>query len=416
MRIALISMHTSPSEIPGSGDAGGMNVVVAEAARALGARGHEVVVATRATEALAAGEYRLLSDESHGAPVALVALTAGPPQLSKAEMPGVTSEFAVELRRLGSFDAVHAHYWLSGIAAREAWAAGGTGIAVTFHTIAAQKNANLAAGDSPEPEARLAGERLLAETSFVIAGSQSELSGVTDWYGAPRAGGSVVHPGVDTRLFSPRAQGAVGRASARFEPLRGDRTLGVEPHRITVLGRIQPLKGQDLAVRAAGELARRDPELFAHTEWVIAGEPTPGAEGYAADLRVLAEREGVLDRFRFLPAQSRADAAGLLASSTLVLVPSHSETFGLTALEAGACGVPVVAAGHTGLVEAVPHDVAGIHLGDRDPATWAAAIAALLHDDARRSRLGASARAHAVSHDWRAHAAALERCYSQLAR
>ncbi|GAA1321896.1 glycosyltransferase [Leucobacter albus] len=426
MRIALVSMHTSPSAVPGSGDAGGMNVVVAEAAAALAARGHEVVVVTRATRETAAGEYPLTAGPrtteprtteprttEPGTSPTLVALEAGDPGLRKERLPGAVREFARGLRALAGtrgFDAIHAHYWLSGLAAREAFAQRGGRIAVTFHTIAAQKNANLAEGDAPEPETRLAGERLLAAESFVVAGSRSELRGVIEGYGEPPLGSAVVHPGVDTELFRPRAPAAHPGAAPHHSA-----TDQSPAHRITVLGRVQPLKGQDLAVRAAIELARRDPELFARTEWVIAGEPTPGAEDYAAGLRALAAQHGVADRLRFLPAQSRREAAALLASSSLVLVPSHSETFGLTALEASACGVPVIAAGHTGLVEAVPDGVAGRHLSDRDPANWAAAIAELLRDGARRARLGSSARAHAERHDWRAHAAQLERCYARLA-
>ncbi|GAA2835987.1 D-inositol-3-phosphate glycosyltransferase [Leucobacter komagatae] len=406
MRIALVSLHTSPSAIPGSGDAGGMNVVVAEAAHALSDRGHEVIVATRANTEVAAGEQSLrrpqVSGEGRqgdpaGSSPRLIALAAGDPALAKGDLPAIVPEFARGLRELGPFDAVHAHYWLSGLAAVGAFGGEGSGIATTFHTLAAQKNSRLAPGDRPEPEVRVLAEQSLAETTFVVAGSRSELAGVEEFCGHPRVGSAVVHPGVDTRLFVPRP------APRQFL-------------RVTVLGRVQPLKGQDLAVRAAVELAAQDPDLFARTEWVIAGEPTPGAEGFAAGLRELAEAAGVSDRVRFLPAQSRAQAAALLASSDLVLVPSHSETFGLTALEAGASGIPVIAAGHTGLVEAVPEGVAGLHMPDRDPAAWARAIAELLRDEPRRLRLGESARRHAEQHDWAAHAAALERIYEGLIR
>lgn len=411
MRIALVSMHTSPAAVPGSGDAGGMNVVVSEAARALAGRGHEVVVVTRASSAIAPGEYALGAaggavpggagpGNAHDDP-ALIALPAGALGLGKGELPTVLPEFAAGLRDLGPFDAVHAHYWLSGIAARHATADRGTRVAMTFHTLAGQKNARLAPGDAPEPEARVAAERSLTAGCFVVAGSRSELGGVEEFAGTPGLGSAVVHPGVDTGLFRPRR---LRQAAGAGDPLR-----------VTVLGRVQPLKGQDLALRAAGTLARTDPGLFARTEWVIAGEPTPGAEDYAAGLRELAERLGIAPSVRFLPAQSRRQAAALLASSALVLVPSHSETFGLTALEAAACGVPVIASAHTGLLEAVPHGIAGELLPDREPGTWAAAIAALLGDDRRRARLGASARTHAEAHDWGAHAEALERIYEGLA-
>lgn len=417
MRIALVSMHTSPAAVPGSGDAGGMNVVVREAAFALAARGHEVSVVTRASVSVPPGERPLLAAQSspgeaipscegqrgphrprereHGErQPRLVALRAGELELQKAELPAVVPEFAAGLAALGEFDAVHAHYWLSGVAAQSAGAARSP-IVTTFHTLAAQKNARLAPGDTPEPEARVAAERRLAQSSVVVAVSTSELAAVTEYCGTPERGGIVVPPGVDTELFRPAAGAAL-------------------PHRITVLGRVQPLKGQDLALQAAAALAAADPALFATTEWVIAGEPTPGAEAFAAGLRTAAARAGIRERVRFLPAQTRAEAASLLASSTLVLVPSHSETFGLTALEAAASGVPVIAGGHTGLLEAVPDRVAGVHVAGRNPRDWAARIAELLRDEPRRAALARSARQHAQRHDWRAHAAALERVYAGL--
>lgn len=402
MRIALVSLHTSPAAVPGSGDAGGLNVVVAEAARALASRGHEVVAVTRANVELAPGEYEFAADSggSTSPPPQLVALAAGAPDLRKESLPAVVPEFAAGLRALatsrGGFDAVHAHYWLSGVAAREAFPHHLP--AMTFHTLAAQKNAHLAPGDRPEPQVRLEAEARLAQHSFVVAGSGSELDAVTRHHGAPRMGSEIVHPGVNTSLFAP----------APMKP-------SDSPVRLTVLGRVQPLKGQELAVRVAGELARTNPELWARCELVIAGEPTPGAEPYADHLRALSVELGIADRVRFLPSQTRGEAASLLASSALVLVPSHSETFGLTALEAAACGVPVIVGGHTGLVDAAPDGVAGVHMVDRDPLSWARTIAGLLADPLRREALGASARAHALSHDWGAHAAHLERIYSRLA-
>jgi D-inositol-3-phosphate glycosyltransferase len=388
MRIALVSLHTSPRDVPGSGDAGGMNVVVAAAAQALAKRGHEVVAVTRANEALSPGAYEL------GA-ATLVALAAGAPRLDKRELPGVLPEFARQLETLGSFDAVHSHYWLSGLAALPLAAHSSTRLALTLHTVAAHKNKHLAPGDSPEPASRIAAERALTQAAFVIAGSSSELDSITAGYGAPLSGASVIHPGVDTQLFRP-----------------ADSVYPADPLRITVLGRVQPLKGQDLAVRVFGELARRDPDLWSRSELVIAGEPTPGAEPYAAALRALADSLGVASRVRFETAQDRASAASLLASSAVVLVPSHSETFGLVALEAAACGVATIVAEHSGLLEAA--GAGAVRMPDRDPAKWAAALRELLRDPGRRNAQGLAAREHAVNHSWNAHAAELERVYSGL--
>ncbi|QIM15575.1 glycosyltransferase family 1 protein [Leucobacter insecticola] len=397
MRIALVSVHTSPSAVPGSGDAGGMNVVVLKAARALAERGHDVTVFTRATGVLAAGEYPLTPGAQRDARLAVVA--AGDPELRKEQLPAILPDFSSAIMRFGAFDAVHAHYWLSGIAAGPLAAASGVRPATTLHTVAAQKNARLAAGDTPEPDLRLAGERALAHQSFVIAGSRSELEGIIAGYGTPKLGSAVIHPGVNTELF---------------RPLPAD--TDTELLRLTVLGRVQPLKGQELAVRAAAALAERDPELWARCELVIAGEPTPGSEAYALELRDLARDLGISTRVRFLPAQDRAHAAELLASSALVVVPSHSETFGLVALEAGASGVPTIVGAHTGLLEAAPAGVSGVQVSGRDPAEWAAAMRDLLRDPARRKALGASAREYSVRHNWAAHAAHLERVYAGLRR
>ena len=383
-----------------------MNVVVAEAARALAERGHEVVAVTRAAIGVPAGDRPLDPGRPEGA--RLVALPAGDPGLRKEELPGVLPRLARELRELGRFDAVHAHYWLSGIAARPAAAASGVTPVVTFHTLAAQKNARLAPGERPEPELRLAGERALAGSAYVVAGSRSELAGVVAAAGRPPHGAEVIHPGVDTGRFRPQEPPDAGDAVSRETSLA--------PLRLTVLGRVQPLKGQDLALRAAGELARRDPELWRRCELVIAGEPTPGAADYAAELRALAHRLGIAARVRFLPAQDRAGAAELLAASAIVLVTSHSETFGLVALEAAAAGAPCVVAAHTGLLEAAPAGVAAVHVPDRDPVRWAEAAGALLRDPARRRALARSARAYALRHDWAAHAAKLEARYARLAR
>lgn len=406
-----MSLHTSPGATPGSGDAGGMNVVVAQAAAALAARGHGVLAITRATPDLPAGDYPLQgnSDGSLGSQApsphsprpsaSLVALGDGT-SLRKEDLPAAVPSFAAELLELGPFDAVHAHYWLSGLASLPVAGASGVVPAFTAHTVAAQKNARLAAGDRPEPDLRLAAERALLRRGHLIAGSSSELAAVREGIGEPSVGADIIHPGVDTALFRPRD---VSRETGPGRLLR-----------IVVLGRVQPLKGQDLAVRAFGALAQRDPELWQRSELIIAGEPTPGAERYADDLRADAQRLGIANRVSFLPAQDREAAAALLASSDVVLVPSRSETFGLVALEAAASGVPCVVGGHTGLMEAAPAGVSAVHVAERDPAAWADAISELLRDPERRKSLGASARAFALQHNWDAHAAGLERVYSGL--
>ncbi|WP_075205189.1 glycosyltransferase [Leucobacter musarum] len=402
MRIALISMHTSPAAVPGRGDAGGMNVVVSEAASALAARGHDVSVITRATAAEPAGVRPLQTGHPTGA--RLISIAAGDPDAPKEALPALVPDFSrAMISRFAddhAFDAVHAHYWLSGVAALPLAARSRVVPAITLHTVGAQKNALLAPGARPEPPLRLAAERAVVMRGAAVAVSRAEAAAIRHASAVPVADDRLVLPGVDTSTFHPRP-----RDVSRETPT----TL-----RLTVLGRVQPLKGQDLAVCAAVALAQRDPELWSRTELIIAGEPTSGAEPFARQLRELARIGGIAKQVRFLPAQDRESAAQLLAESTLALVPSHSETFGLVALEAAASGTPVIAAAHTGLVEAAPDGVAGALVEGRDPEQWAAVIAALLRDPARLTCLRESARRHALSHDWSAHAAALERIYGSL--
>ena len=400
MRIALVSLHTSPSAVPGRGDGGGLNVVVAAAAQALAQRGHDVVVATRASRGVVPGERALFAAHPDGP--RLVAYEVGPLDAPKVDLPELLPAFADALRELGPCDAVHAHYWLSGLAALPLAADSGVAPAVTLHTVGAAKHERLAPGELPEPPLRLAAERALVARSGVVGVSAHELGAIRRLLGEPGFGAFVIPPGVDTDTFRPRAHPSVSRETP-------------EHLRITVLGRVQPLKGQDLAVRAVIELARRDPDLWSHCELVIAGEPTAGAEAYADGLRTLARNGGIAERVRFLPAQDRAAAAQLLAESSVAVIPSHSETFGLVALEAAACGVPVVSGDHTGLVEAAPAAHGGVHVAGRDPVTWARALSRLLRDPALRSRIGARAMSHARRHDWDAHAARLERVYARLA-
>lgn len=392
MRIALVSLHTSPAAVPGSGDAGGMNVVVAAAARGLARAGHDVTVFTRASAESPMGRSEL------GDGAFVQALEAGPAELRKELLPSLVPEFATRLAGEGPFDAVHAHYWLSGLAALPLARRSGLVPALTMHTVAAQKNAHLADGDRPEPPLRLAGERALTSLTQTVACSRSELAGISSGYGTPARPAAIVHPGVDTELFRPLS---VSRET-------------LPRLRITVLGRVQPLKGQDLAIRAAAELAARDPELWSRCELIIAGEPTPGAENYAAECRALAERAGISDRVVFLPAHGRDAAARLLGESSVVLVPSHSESFGLVALEAAACGVPALVAAHTGLLEAAQPGNTGLRVTGRDPAQWAGVLRELLRDPERRASLGHSGRAHAIRHNWDAHASRLLEVYRTL--
>ncbi|MFB2580087.1 glycosyltransferase [Herbiconiux sp. P15] len=383
LRIALVSLHTSPLAQPGAGDAGGMNVYLVGLAEALAEAGAEVELLTRD-----AGEGASTDARTPGG-VPVRALRAGPrASVPKGELPSLAPAFARELERLPRFDVVHSHYWLSGLAVLPAATAWNAPHVLSLHTVAALKNERLAPGDAPEPPLRLDGERMLVRASaHTVTATEAERRAVIAAAGLTGEAGSrvvVVPPGVDTRLFHP-AEGAGGDGA--------DGRADTSPY-LLVLARIQPLKGVELAIEAVSAL----PGL----RLVIAGGTSPGHDGYAAALRDLALRRGLADRVEFLPAMSRARTAELLRGAALLLVPSHSETFGLVALEAAASGTPVVASAAAGLAESVADGVSGVLLPDRDPRHWAQAIAALLADPARLRTLGATAVDHARSRSWRA--------------
>lgn len=381
-RVALISLHTSPLAQPGSGDAGGMNVYLVGLAEALAAGGAEVELITRD-----AGEGATHARTPGGVPVRF--LQAGPREsVPKAELPALAGEFAQSLAELPPFEVVHSHYWLSGLAGLEAARAWRAPHILSLHTVAALKNARLAPGDRPEPAVRLDGERMLVRASArtvtaTAAERQAVLEAAGEGFDPARV--AVVAPGVDPLLFHPRSRAAH------------------DPY-LLVLARIQPLKGIELAIEAVAALpAGRRPRL------VVAGGTSPGHDDYAAGLRALSARCGA--EVEFLPAQSRSATADLLAGADLLLVPSHSETFGLVALEAAASATPVVAAASGGLVEAVADRVSGVLLADRDPERWAAAIDGLRASPRRLAALGASASEHASRHTWADTARQLRRVY-----
>ncbi|MCU1421452.1 MAG: hypothetical protein JWN36_1103 [Microbacteriaceae bacterium] len=397
----MVSMHTSPVALPGTGDSGGMNIAILETAVQLARRGAVVDLVTRAVGEPGSREL------AEG--VTLHELAAGPRgPIPKEGLAEVVDEFGEAVAALTGrlqprYDLIHAHYWLSGLATLPVALELGLPLVQSFHTVAAMKNAD--ADLRPEPERRVRTEMFLAgQASAIIAGSAAEATALIDLVRAPADRVWVIPPGVDIDVFRPDAD------------VRGIReALGVASDRplLSVVGRVQPLKDQLLAVRTLAELhARRGwaPVL------VVAGDATPGSEDYAASLRHAAAELGVADSVVFAGALGRAELAGLLAASSVTLVTSRSETFGLVALESAASGTPVVAFRGTGLVESAPDGVAGVLLDTRDPREWARAVSDLLDDPERLARLGRTARDHASGLTWAASATALLGVYGSLVR
>ncbi|TDT65338.1 glycosyltransferase [Frigoribacterium sp. PhB116] len=386
LRIALVSLHTSPGAEPGSGDVGGMNVVVRNQAEALGAAGHEVEILTR----------RSSPDEPEAVELApgvvLRFLTAGPVEaVPKGRHEEFVDEFRDRLAELGPWDVIHSHHWFSGVAALPIARQRGIPHVQSFHSIAAADSTPLSHGERAESPGRLAGEAMLArESDAVVAISHAEAETVTSRLGGDPARVAIVLPGVDAELFRPLAAGETASHPT-----------------VVVAGRLEPLKGPDLAIEAVAAVpAELRPEL------VIAGGASTEFAGYERDLAALADQSG-LD-VRFLGPQTRPGLASLLREARLVLVPSHSETYGLIALEAAASGVPVVAASSGGLRESVVDGVTGVVLDSRDPVVWGETVTRLLGDGELWERLARASRERALEHPWSLSAAELSDVYCRL--
>ncbi|WP_336922527.1 D-inositol-3-phosphate glycosyltransferase [Aquipuribacter sp. SD81] len=396
----MVSVHTSPLEQPGTGDAGGLNVYVVELSRRLADRGVAVEIATRRTSSGQPDVVPLGED----APGVLVRhVDAGPYDgLAKEDLPGQLCAFSAGLMRVaasvpdGHHDVVHSHYWLSGQVGwlfAERW---GVPLVHTMHTMAKVKNASLASGDAPEPRGRVIGEQQVVDAADrLVANTEEEAADLVRHYGADPARVAAVSPGVDLDLFTP---GPRGRARAR---------LGLPPDADVLLfvGRLQPLKAPDVLVAAAAHLRRRR-EAAGHPRadrpLVVAVLGGPSGSGLARPTALVeqARELGVADLLHTSPPVPRPRLADWYRAADLVTVPSYSESFGLVALEAQACGTPVVAAAVGGLRRAVRDGVTGVLVDGHDPARWADELDRLLNDEAGRARLGAAAARHATQHGW----------------
>ncbi|MCC2307357.1 D-inositol-3-phosphate glycosyltransferase [Cellulomonas chengniuliangii] len=431
-RVAMLSVHTSPLDQPGAGDAGGMNVYVAELSRALALRGARVEIFTRATSSAlpetvvldgtaadgspltgeAAREVLLAAAVPPGVvpPVLVHHVPAGPFEgLDKNDLPGQLCAMAAGVlrseaaRRPGWYDVVHSHYWLSG---QVGWLAADRWeipLVHTMHTMAKVKNASLAPGDSPEPLGRIIGEeQVVAAADALVASTAQEADELVQLYNADPARVHVVAPGVDLELFTP----GPGRQAERA-------ALGLPVDRDIVLfaGRVQPLKGPDVLVRAVAEIAaagRPVPLL------VVLGGPS-GRPTAVRELQALAASSGVEADVLFRPPVPREELARWYRAADLVAMPSRSESFGLVAVEAQACGTPVLASAVGGLRSVVVEGVSGRLVPSHDPRAWADAMSAALASPELRSAWPQGARRVAERYGWDATAAQMLKAYAMAA-
>ncbi len=390
----MLSLHTSPLVQPGQGDGGGMNVYVRELVAALAQLGVEVCVYTRtwrrglAREVVVEPGFRV------------VHVDAGSPDLPKEALGGTVEAFtdAVVDHVRGHFraDVLHANYWLSGLAGHRIKHTLDLPLVTTFHTLARVK----AEGGDPEPEHRMAGEaEVIGCTDAICVSCDQEERQFRRLYGDPPGRVEIVAPGVEHALFGPGS-----RSGAR-------RAIGVAPDRPLVVfaGRIQPLKGADVAVRMLGSLERSDAQLL-----IVGGASGNDGDAEVARVHRLVSALGLDDRVRFDPPQPHHLLAGYYRAADVVVVPSRSESFGLVALEAAACGTPVVAADVGGLRTLVDDGRTGFLIPTRDPAAYAWAVDRLLAQPQLAAELGGRSALRARRYTWTAAARRLAEVMVEL--
>ena len=389
--IAVLSVHASPVGLLGQGENGGMNLTVRELCAGLSARGVPTDVFVRrddpgvpAEELLAPGSRLVRLDAGPPEPMPKSRLLAELPLFTRALLDHVASE-----RR--AYRLVHSHYWLSGWVARRAAQQWAVPWVHSYHTLARMK----AAAGMPDEPSRGEAEQVIARAADrLVAMSPAEESALIELYAVDPDSVCVVPPGVDMERYQPRP---TGRTRAR---------LGLLERRVVVYaGRLERLKGADLFIEAVADLLRR-PGVEDVVALVCGDDSGDGrtqardAGGERARLEALVHERGLEGRVRFLGAVPPSELAELYALAEVCVVPSHTESFGLVALEAQASGTPVVAAAVGGLVEVVEDGVTGFLLEGRDPAAFAHRIGDLLSDTALRERMGAAARERAGRYTW----------------
>ncbi|RFS83697.1 D-inositol-3-phosphate glycosyltransferase [Actinomadura spongiicola] len=412
-RVATVSVHTSPLDQPGTGDAGGMNVYIVEVAKRLAARGVEVDIFTRST-------CRAMPPVVELAPGVLVRnVVAGPfEELDKTELPrhlcGFTSGVlrAEAAHEPGHYDLLHTHYWLSGQAGWAAKKRWGVPLVHSMHTMAKVKNAALADGDRPEPAERVLGEeQVVASSDQLVANTGEEARQLVDLYGADPARVATVSPGVDLSTFRPEFP-LRGLLPHRTGPARRRLGLPRDAYVLLFVGRIQPLKAPDVLLRAVARMLADDPSLRRKLVVAVVGGPSGSGRCRPEGLQNLAAELGITDVMRFEPPSPQAELTDWYRAADVTVVPSHSESFGLVAVESQACGTPVVASRVGGLRTAVADGESGVLISGHDPVDYAAVLGRLHAEPGLYARLARGAVRHAHRFGWDATVDALLDVYS----
>ena len=409
MRIAMLSYHTCPLATLGGKEAGGMNVYVRELVRSLGRRGVGADVFTRSQD-----EHvpHVLHDLGYGNRV--VHVPSGPEHpLPKDELPNYLSDYVSWIKDFSEtkgldYDVIHSHYWLSGEAAmslRDEW---GSPIVQMFHTLGEMKNQVARSPDEIASPARLSSERrLLSEADKIIASTEAELAQFRWLYRQETDKVEIIEPGVDTAHFYP-----IPADEAReFVQVTDDRRI------ILFVGRIEPLKGLDSLLSAIALLvqgSQHDLHLM-----VIGGDPDANPEEITAEMNRLQAMTRELqldDQVTFLGRRDQDVLQYYYSAAEIVVMPSHYESFGLVALEAMACGTPVVASETGGLVFLVKDGETGLHVPSAAPQALADKLLHLLENEAELSRLGRQAAKYASGFEWSKVADRMIDIYEELAQ
>ncbi len=391
-RVAVLSLHTSPLVQPGTGDSGGMNVYVREFVSALAQAGVQCRVYVRRWA------HHLPERVEVEPGFEVVHVPVGPVDASKEELEDLVGSFAAWVAQdCYEFqpDVIHANYWLSGVAGQILKRTLNRPLVTTFHTLARVK----AVSGDPEPERRARAEAEVMECAdAVLANCTAEAEQLRQFYNADPSRIEIVPPGVDHAFFSPGHQGG-----ARWALQTDDRPL------LLFVGRIQPLKGVDVAVQALARVEREDARL-----WIVGGASGKGGSAEVDRIHSMISDLGLTDRVEFKPPQPHHLLSTFYRAADVCLVPSRSESFGLVALEAAACGLPVVASAVGGLLTLVEHGHTGYLVESRDPDDYAIWIDSILGDPVLARRLSVSAAARARTYTWSTSAARLRRLYKDL--
>ena len=402
MRVAMISMHTSPLEQPGTGDAGGMNVYVLNIARELVRGGLEVDIFTRATRP-SRGE---IVEVSEG--LRVINIVAGPYEgLAKEDLPTQLAAFAggvVQFTRENDehYDLIHSHYWLSGQVGWLLADLAGVPLLHTGHTWAAVKNAYGVGGSESEAR-RICEQQLVDNAQSLVVNTEDETAELARFYDVNPGKISVVSPGADTELFTPGT-------NRNTELAR--RHLGIPLHAkvVAFVGRLQDFKGPQVLIQAMGEVVRRG-RVDGPLRVIICGGAS-GAGSSVERYRELAASEGIGGCTRFLGPRPPEELVSIYQAADIVAVPSYNESFGLVAVEAQAAGTPVVAARVGGLPLAVADGQTGLLVQGHGTEAWAQALEQLLIDDPTRIHMGEQAASHAKAFSWAASADKLVEVYT----